>query len=56
MEVPVTFYGCVAFVLPALLRQSATTICGAEVADGRICRCDLTGHPGACVHVLIHML
>lgn len=34
MEVPVTFYGCVAFVLPALLRQSATTICGAEVQMG----------------------
>lgn len=28
-KVPVTFYGCVAFDLPAVLRQSATTICGA---------------------------
>lgn len=54
MEVPVTFYGCVAFVLPALLRQSATTICGAEVQMGE--SADFTGHPGACVHVLIHML
>lgn len=31
MEVPVTFYGCVAFVLPAVL---STTICVAEVQMG----------------------
>ena len=35
MEVPVTFHGCVAFALPALLRQSTAIAQQVEVQTGK---------------------